>query len=130
MPHYHAVVWIDHASARVFAFNAEDVEKQTIRSHHSHRQVHHRTGTLGTGREDDDLDYFRAVADALAEAAEVLVIGPAQTKTRFAAWAEAHDAGLRARILAVEPADHPTDAQVVALARQYFRAADRMRPQR
>jgi len=31
------------------------------------------------------------------------------------------------KIIGVETADHPTDNQVVAHARSYFRAADRMR---
>jgi hypothetical protein len=30
----------------------------------------------------------------------------------------------------VEALDHPTDGELVAHARQYFRAADRMAPQR
>jgi hypothetical protein len=32
-------------------------------------------------------------------------------------------------IIGVETVDHPTDAQLVAYARQYFKGADRMRTQ-
>ena len=32
------------------------------------------------------------------------------------------------RIIGVEAADHPTDGQIVAHARAFFRAADRMLP--
>jgi hypothetical protein len=33
-------------------------------------------------------------------------------------------------IVGVETVDHPSDAQVVAYARKYFNAADRMQPQK
>ena len=34
------------------------------------------------------------------------------------------------KIVGVETVDHPSDAQLVAYARQYFKAEDRMLPQR
>ena len=33
--HYHAVVWIDGHEAKVFHFNADDVEKNVIHPHNS-----------------------------------------------------------------------------------------------
>ena len=42
---------------------------------------------------------------------------------------EKHEPKLMKTILGVETVDHPSDAQLVALARKYFKTADRMLPQ-
>jgi hypothetical protein len=39
--HFHAVVWIDHARARIFHFNVEEADKTVIRPDHPVRDVHH-----------------------------------------------------------------------------------------
>jgi len=41
-----------------------------------------------------------------------------------------HDAKLMKTIVGVETVDHPSDAQLVAYARHYFKAEDRMLPQK
>jgi hypothetical protein len=40
-----------------------------------------------------------------------------------------HDPRIAKAIVETETVDHPSDPELVALARRYFRAADRMRPQ-
>jgi hypothetical protein len=39
--HNHAVLWIDHHEARVFHFNADDVERLLIRPDNPHVHIHH-----------------------------------------------------------------------------------------
>jgi hypothetical protein len=41
-----------------------------------------------------------------------------------------HDPKRMAVIVGVETVDHPSDAALVAYARKYFKAADRMLPQK
>jgi hypothetical protein len=41
-----------------------------------------------------------------------------------------HDPQLAKKIVGVESIDHPSDAQLVAHARKYFKAEDRMLPQK
>lgn len=130
MTHYHAVMWIDHREARVFQFNREAAEGHTLRADRPDVHVHHKAGVLGPGKAQPDADFFRAAAEAAAPATEVLLVGPGRAKQEFAAWAQRHDPAFHQRIVAVETVDHPTDPQLVALARRYFAAADRMRPQR
>ena len=50
MSHNHAIVWMDSKEARIFQFNASDVEKARIRAHNPFRQVHHKAGVIGAGR--------------------------------------------------------------------------------
>ena len=40
--HYHAIVWIDHHEARVFHFNANDVERLVLHPDHPTRHIHQR----------------------------------------------------------------------------------------
>ena len=86
--HFHAVVWIDHHEARVFHFNADDVERAVVPPHEPTRHIHHKAHSIGSGHSPEDQHFFHAVVD------------------------------------------HPTDCELLAHARQYFRAADRMAPQR
>ena len=126
MSHYHAIVWIDHVQAHVMHISPEDVETSVLRPAKSHVHVHSRRGTLGDGRQPADQDYYHAVAEALKGAKEVLVVGPAQAKLELIKHIHAHDPDMVKCIVGVETIDHPSDAQLVAYARRYFVAKDRM----
>ena len=129
MTHFHAVVWLDHAQARVFSFNPTDIDEAHVHSHPPHRQVHHKSGTIGSGKSGEDKEFFHGAAVALDGAGEVLIVGPGNAKLHFMRYLHLHDRALEAKLVGIETVDHPTDHQIVAYARQYFRAADRMRPQ-
>jgi hypothetical protein len=53
-------------------------------------------------------------------------VGPGSAKDELAKHIRDHHPQLKDRIVGVEPADHPTEAQIVAHARSFFHAADRM----
>lgn len=130
MSHYHAVVWLDHAQARVLSFNPQDVQEIHVPSHPHHRQVHHKAGAIGSGKADEDREFFAEIASSLAQAGEVLVVGPGSAKLEFIRYLHRHDPALEAKLVSVETVDHPTDGQILTYARNCFRAIDRMRPQR
>ena len=117
MPTFHAVVWMDHSEAHVVMFDREHIEAQRIksRSHHKHQ-----------GKNEDSAAYFTDVAKALAGAREVLLTGPGLVRNQFREWCAAHDQAASASIVDSIVSDHPTDAQLVAQARQYFRKFDSM----
>jgi len=115
--HFHAVVWIDQHQARVFHFNADDSDAAVV--HPAHHLQHPQEQT-----------FFRAVVESIGDAGAVLIGGPADTKHRLYRYIQAHAAALLPRIAAVEPLDHPSDGELLAHARRFFRAADRMAPQR
>ena len=128
--HFHAVVWIDHREARIFHFNSTDAERLVLHPDHPTRHIHHKANSIGSGRASDDNEFFRAVAQSIADAGAVLLTGPADAKTKLHKYIDQHDPELIKIIVAVETVDHPSDAQLVAYARQYFKAEDRMLPQR
>lgn len=128
--HYHAVVWIDHREARVFHFNADEVERERIQPIHPTRHIHHKANSVGSGHSAEDQNFFGAVVEALATAGAVLITGPANAKHELMKHIERHPSQLRARVAGVETLDHPTDGELLAHARKFFRASDRMAPQR
>jgi hypothetical protein len=129
IPHYHAVVWIDHHEARVFHFNPTDADRLVVHPNDPTRHIHHKANSIGSGHAAEDQNFLQAVAKTIADAGEILVTGPADEKTELLKHIEKHDPLLRKRIVGVETVDHPTDGQLVAHARKYFTAEDRMLPQ-
>jgi stalled ribosome rescue protein Dom34 len=111
MSTFHAVVWLDHQEAHVLSFDKEHVESQKVRtrSHHKHQ-----------GHAGPDSAFFPAVLGALQGAHEVLVCGPGSARDEFAAWVRKHRPDAATRLVGSVPSDHPTDGQLVALARKYF----------
>ena len=127
--HYHAIVWIDHSEARVFHFGAEDADRELIRTHKHDLHLHHKANSRGGGSGHALLDkeFLGRVMKSLETAGAILIVGPANAKTELAAYIKEHEPLLAGRISAVEPLDHPSDGSLVALARKFFRADDRMR---
>jgi stalled ribosome rescue protein Dom34 len=126
MSHYHALVWIDHVEAHVMHISPDDVEKSLIQPNEQHHKLHSRVGTLGSGRAPEDQDYYHRVAQALAGATEILIVGPAQAKLQLIKHIHLHDPALVSKVVGVETVDHPTDGQLIAYARKYFQAKDQM----
>lgn len=119
MTMFHAVVWIDHHSAQVLQFDAEHVQAQKVKSHTHHTAQH--GSDVRTQHE-----FFGQVCTALAGIHEVLVVGPKTGMADFKHYADKHRAETAAHIVGWEVVDHPSDKQLVAMARKYFLKYDRM----
>jgi stalled ribosome rescue protein Dom34 len=122
----HAVVWLDHHEARIFHVDVPDADESTVLApqHHVHR---HPKGH-GEGREhpDDAHRFFEEIARALSGVDAILLVGPAAAKDEFFGYLKAHDHRMEAKVIGVETVDHPTDGQIVAMARRAFQASHRM----
>ncbi len=127
--HYHAIVWIDHHEARVVYFNVDDADEKTVHPAHSLRHLHHKAGSAAGTHEQGEATYYRAVADALGEAKEFLLVGPSTAKVEFETWLRNHAPLVAERMSDIETLAQMTDRQLAAEARRFFRGADRMRPQ-
>ncbi len=124
--HFHAVVWIDHREARVFHFNPIDVEKLLLHPDNPTKHIHHKANSIGSGHAASDNEFLHAVAQSIADAGAVLITGPANAKTQLVKHIHQHDPKLMRAIEGVETVDHPSDAQLVAYARQYLKAKYRL----
>ena len=127
MSHYHAVVWMDHQKATVWHFSPTEQDNTVVHAADPHQRVHSRKSAHGGHKAPADPRFFEEVAQAITGAHEILVIGPAQSKHEFATFLRDKHPLLGKSIVAVENADHPTDAQVLDYARRHFTALDRMR---
>ena len=125
-PHYHAVVWIDHREAKVFHFNPTDVEKLVLKPDHPTKHLHHKAMSIGSGNAPEDHNFLHSVAEAISDAGAVLITGPGNAKSELVKHIQQHDPKVAKIIAGVETVDHPSDGQLVAHARKYLKATDRM----
>ena len=116
---FHAVAWVDHQSARILQFDAGHVEASKIKASGHHTRQH--GSAVRTEHE-----FYAHVCDALAGIEEVLVVGPHTAQADFRHFTDKHRPETAQHIVGFETADHPSDGQLVALARQYFVKYDRM----
>ena len=110
---YHAVAFVDHQSAEVLQFGSEHVVAHKVHQHLKFTREHH----SGVRTEHE---FFGQVCDALNGIAEVLVTGGHTGLADFRHYVDKHRPLTAARIVGYEVVDHPTENQLVELARKYF----------
>jgi stalled ribosome rescue protein Dom34 len=119
--HYHAVVWIDHHQARIFHFDREGIDALVIRPENPTLHIHHKANTIGSGHAGEDPLFLKCVTEAITDASVVLITGPANAKHELATYIAKHAPSVAKKIAGVETANHPSDKQLVAHARHYFK---------
>ncbi|MGL9617762.1 translational machinery protein [Bradyrhizobium sp. U531] len=119
--HFHAVVWIDHSQARIFHLGLSGSDEVTLHPQLATRHLHHKANAVGSGHAAPNKAFYTEVSKALADAGEILIIGPAGAKTELASHIREHAPAIANRIAAVEAADHPSDAEIVAYAKRHFK---------
>ena len=126
MSHYHAVVWLDHNEAHIMHISPDDVETSVVKPATPHRNLQRKRGSVSGSRQPEDQHFYHEVVEAMSGAKEVLIVGPGQAKLELIKHIHAHDPKVADQVVGAETVDHPSDAQVVAFARKYFAAKDRM----
>ncbi len=125
--HYNAIVWIDDREAKVFNFNATEVDRMILHPHNPTRHIHHKANAIGGGALLDQ-EFFEQVTEAIADAKAILITGPASAKSELAAHVARRHPDIARRVVGVETIDHPSDGALIAVARLYFKAENRSRP--
>jgi stalled ribosome rescue protein Dom34 len=119
--HFHAIVWIDHSQAKVFHIGLTGEDEMVLHPHLPTRHLHHKANSIGSGHAAFDKEFFAQAMNAVSDAGEILLIGPASAKTELAKYLREQHPQIAERIVAVEAADHPSDPEIVAYAKRYFR---------
>lgn len=119
MSFFHAVLYIDHQNAQVLQFDEEHVRSQKVKAHSHHTRQH-------GSQVRTEHEFFAEVCDQLGEVKEVLVAGAHTAQADFRHYVEKHRPHVLPLIVGWETVDHPTEGQLVAFARKYFLAHDRM----
>lgn len=116
---FHAVVQIDHHQAKVFQFDFDQTQTQQVKSHTHHTRQH------GSAvRAEHEL--FADVCAALQGIPEVLVAGSHTALSDFRYYVDKHRPQLAPHIVGYETINNPSEAQLLAFARDYFLKYDRM----
>jgi stalled ribosome rescue protein Dom34 len=115
------VIWLDSEKAQIFALKASGIEKTHLEKsgidHHSRNKKDHH-GDPATEH------FFHELALKLKDSSQVLVLGPGLAKNHFKNHLEKHDAGIAKKVIGFENCDHPTDNQILAQARHFFKGYD------
>jgi stalled ribosome rescue protein Dom34 len=121
-----AAVWIDHEQAKVFTISRESATEWKLHPHDRHVHLHHKAGKGDAGRAPEDEHYFHSVAEAVKGANEILIAGPGTAKTELLHHLQRHDPQVAKKVVGVEPLDHPSDGELLKIARKFFKGAERM----
>ena len=121
--HFHAVVWLDHTQAKIFHVGLTGSDELTLHPHLETKHLHHKANSIGSGHAEPDKAFLEQVTSTLNDAGEILIIGPANAKTELAKYLREQHPKIGERIVAVEAADHPSDREIVAYAKQHFKIA-------
>jgi stalled ribosome rescue protein Dom34 len=120
----HAALWLDHHEARLFHVDLAGFDVSKIGSPHQHLHRHAKGAAGGHEHPDDQRTFFDQIAKALAGAEAILVVGPSTAKLQLLRHLHEHHRAIEAKVVGVESADHPTDGQLVAHAKRYFKVSD------
>ena len=124
--HRHVWVWLDHREARIFGVGHLGTDREQIEAANAWQHIHRKADHIGEGKAEPDIAFLDQVAAGLGGFRGILIVGPGTARSELAGHLAHNYPVLAKRVWGIEPADHPSDAQIVALARKYFRAADRM----
>lgn len=109
----HAAVLIDHHSAQVLHFNAEQLQSSSVKEHVHYTRQH-------GSKVRSEHEFFGDVCDALAGIPSVMIAGSHTAQADFRHYVEKHRPALMTQIAHWETVDHPTKGELVKLARNYF----------
>lgn len=126
MHSFHVAVWLDHTEAHVIHFTRDEAQTDIVKSG-SRPHLHVKAGGQGGNNAAENRAYLDNVVSAIKDAEAILIVGPGSEKTvlykhLLKSWPQVAE-----KVASVESADHPTDGQLLAYARKYFVASDRMR---
>ena len=124
-PRNSAIVWLDrseadvlklnlaHLHATVLYFKAEPADSGTP---DGHARPH---PAAGDGRAQNAPSHFPRIAQALTEAAEIIITGPAWEKWALISYLVKHHPDVAAKVVGFEHVDYPSSTHLLACARKY-----------
>ena len=116
-------IWVDGNQAKLFQFIGEKMEHKTLETLQSHHSDHHTHPSDKSDKNQQDRKFYNEIANHLKTAAQILILGPGVAKHHFQTHLTEHFPALAKQIVGCETVDHPTDNQIVSLAKSFFKTA-------
>jgi hypothetical protein len=116
---FRAVVFVDHHNAQVLQFDADHIDERKI---HEHRHLTHQHAS-GVRSEHE---FFGLVCDAFDGVTRVLITGGHQGLADFRNFVDKHRPQTAKLIVGYEVVGHPSEKELVMIARAYFVRHDMM----
>jgi stalled ribosome rescue protein Dom34 len=121
MSFYRTAVWIDHREAHVFRVEADSFAESIVCAPEDSPRGPRPVADLRVPVENEQR-FFAEVARKARGSDTVLILGPSNAKLQFRDYVKAHASTLSFGVAGVETVAHPTDDQIVAFVREYFRS--------
>jgi hypothetical protein len=117
---FNAVVWLDHAEARIFLFGPSDPQRAGYHQAHQISSLPYRAGHIDAGHVHADPGYFVRIGKALEGFSKLLVLGPGSAKLEFISHLQQHAPELARGLVGVETIDYPISRDIAFVAARYF----------
>jgi stalled ribosome rescue protein Dom34 len=124
--HPHYLVWVDHREAKIFAVGIEDTGTHTIIDQGPIHHVHSKPDHVERARSSAERNFLAEIANALLPAKAIMIVGPGNARTELGDFLEERFPAIAKLVWTNETVDHPTAPQLIARARDYFRAEANM----
>lgn len=115
------VVWIDREHAKLFQLSREKMERTSLKARHTEHHTHAGDHFDIQQRENR---FYDEVADRLSQASQLLILGPGIAKHHFRTYLNEHRPSLGRSVVGCETVDHPSDGEIAALARRFFKMGE------
>lgn len=114
----HVVVWVEHDHAKIFTYTSGAATKKDLKNKHTGS---HHTGGHENEKKNNIQKFYHEIAEVLAGATEILLVGPGMAKTEFKAHLEHHNhAALAKLVIGIEAMDKSTDGEIQNMAKKFF----------
>ncbi|OYZ24355.1 MAG: hypothetical protein B7Y39_01480 [Bdellovibrio sp. 28-41-41] len=111
------IVWLDSAKAHVFELNAESTASEVKKTDLAHAMKN----IKGSHEHHANDVLFKQITEKTLGCKKLLLMGPGLAKNQFQKYLDDHYTHtLATKVVGVETCDHPTDNQVLAIARKFF----------
>lgn len=114
------VCWLDSEEAKIFEFTNQGINKVDLKIKAEEKTAN----KSGDHHHHDSSAFYQRVAETMKSCTEALIVGPGMAKKHFKGFLENKNQNLLKRVVSFENMDHPTDKQIVAEARKFFKAHD------
>ncbi|MFY9628502.1 MAG: hypothetical protein WAK03_10200 [Methylocystis sp.] len=121
----HAIVWIDHREAKIFLFNATEVDRMMLHPHDPSRHILYNASKEGKDDTPSKDAFLEQVSAEICDGKAILITGPSNETSELAAHLRRHHLNIASFVVGIETIDHPSNGALIAVARLFFTAEDR-----